>query len=142
MGLAGRPVELGEFEMLLQRAADGFGGMVTLVGAAGSGKTALVAAAADMARDRGFEVLGASPARGQPGRLVWAQLLHDAGADEAARALLDGAGLLDTRVAVRRLTAGVRRLIVVDHLDLGGQNAVGVSGHVPPQLSPHPTTVT
>ena len=90
MGPVGRVAELGEIDALLETAAAGSGGVVTLVGAQGSGKTALIAAAAEMARGRGFEVLGAAPVRGQPGRLVWAQLLHDAGAtEEDSRELLD-----------------------------------------------------
>ena len=77
--------EIGEIDALLEAAAAGSGGVVTLVGPQGSGKTALIAAAAEMARDRGFEVLGASPVRGQPGRLVWAQLLHDAARPKRTR---------------------------------------------------------
>jgi hypothetical protein len=82
VALVGRSAELRELDRLVGRAAVGSGGPVTLVGPPGSGKTALVAAAADIARGRGFEVLGASPVRGQPGRLVWAQPLHDAGAPD------------------------------------------------------------
>ncbi|HEV8277858.1 MAG TPA: AAA family ATPase [Streptosporangiaceae bacterium] len=70
MGLAGRSAELGELAALLDRAAAGFGGVITLVGAAGSGKSSLAAAAAALVRDRGFEVIGGSPVRGRPGRLV------------------------------------------------------------------------
>jgi hypothetical protein len=100
---------------------------VTLVGPQGSGKTALIAAAAEMARDRGFEVLGAAPVRGQPGRLVWAQLLHDAGAtEEDSRELLDRGDLLAASAALRALTAGRRRLIVIDDIDTGGHDAVEV----------------
>jgi hypothetical protein len=52
------------------------------VGASGSGKTALAEAAAGEARRREFEVLRGSPPSGQPGRLIWAQLLRDAGGPE------------------------------------------------------------
>ena len=123
----GRAVELGEIDALLEAAAAGSGAVVTLVGPQGSGKTALIAAATQMARDRGFEVLGAAPVRGQPGRLVWAQLLHDAGAgEEDSRGLLDRDDLLAASAALRALTAGQRRLIVIDDIDTGGHDAVEV----------------
>ena len=122
MGLVGRSAELGELATLLDRAAAGFGGAITLVGSAGSGKSSLATAAAALARDRGFEVAGGSPVRGRPGRLVWAGLLGDLGAGpEVTAALLDDSG---TDAAVRLLTAGSRRLLVVDDVDLGGQEAV------------------
>ena len=127
MGPVGRAAELGEIDALLEAAAAGSGGVVILVGPQGSGKTALIAAAAEMARDRGFEVLGAAPVRGQPGRLVWAQLLHDAGAtEEDSRGLLDRGDLLAASAALRSLTAGRRRLIVIDDIDTGGHDAVEV----------------
>src|SRR2546421_8892335 len=127
MGPVGRAAEIGEIDALLEAAAAGSGGVVTLVGPQGSGKTALIAAAAEMARDRGFEVLGASPVRGQPGRLVWAQLLHDAGAaEEDSRGLLDRGDLLAASAALRALTAGGLRLIVIDDIDTGGHDAVEV----------------
>ena len=50
---------------MLDRAAGGAGGLLTFVGASGSGKTALAEAAADEARRRGFEVLRGSPPSGQ-----------------------------------------------------------------------------
>ncbi len=113
---------------LLERAGAGAGGLLVLVGPAGSGKTAMAEAAAGEARRRGFEVLRASPAGGQPGRLVWAQLLRDAGApDELAAGLVGGdAGLLDLDSAARHLVSGSARLIVVDDVDRGGPDAVEV----------------
>ena len=73
----------------MDRAAGGAGGLLTWW-RLGSGKTALVEAVAGEARRRGFEVLRGSPPAGQPGRLVWAQLLRDAGGpDELAAGLLD-----------------------------------------------------
>ena len=135
MGLVGRSAELGELAALLDRAAAGFGGVITLVGTAGSGKSALAAEAAALARDRGFEVVGGSPVRGRPGRLVWAGLLDDLGADpEVTRALFDGPGPLDTNMAVRLLAAGTRRLIVVDDVDAGGQEAVDMLALVAARL--------
>ena len=142
MGLAGRSAELGELAALLDRTAGGFGGIITLVGSAGSGKSALAAEAAALARDRGFEVAGGSPVRGRPGRLVWAGLLDDLGADpEVTRALLDDSGPLDTSTAVRLLTAGTRRLIVVDDVDAGGQEAVDMLALVAARLVTSSTAV-
>src|SRR5215813_9636924 len=135
MGLVGRSAELGELAALLDRAAAGFGGVITLVGTAGSGKSALAAEAATLARDRGFEVIGGSPVRGRPGRLVWAGLLDDLGADpEMTGALLGDSGPFDPNVAVRLLTAGTRRLIVVDDVDAGGQEAVDMLALVAARL--------
>src|SRR5437899_5846281 len=90
MSLVGRPAELGELAALLDRAAAGFGGAITVVGPAGSGKSALAAEAAALARDRGFEVAGGLAVRGRPGRLVWAGLLDDLGADSAVSGALLG----------------------------------------------------
>src|ERR1700745_1499506 len=110
MGLVGRSAEVGELAALLDRAAAGFGGGTTPVGGARSGKSALAAEAAALARDRGFEVAGGSPVRGRPGRLVWAGLLDDLGAGpEVTRALLGDSGPLGTSMAVRLLTGGTRR---------------------------------
>ena len=135
MGLVGRSAEVGELAALLDRAAAGFGGVITLVGTAGSGKSALAAEAAALARDRGFEVAGGSPVRGRPGRLVWAGLLDDLGADpEVTRALFDGPGPLDTNMAARLLAAGTRRLIVVDDVDAGGPEAVDMLALVAARL--------
>jgi hypothetical protein len=128
VGVVGRERELREAGRLLDRAAGGAGGLLTLVGASGSGKTALAEAAADEARRRGFEVLRGSPPAGQPGRLVWAQLLRDAGGPEerAARLLDPRAGPLDLDSAARCLVSAGPRLIVVDDMDRGGPDAAAM----------------
>ncbi|HEX3310363.1 MAG TPA: ATP-binding protein, partial [Streptosporangiaceae bacterium] len=128
MAVVGRERELREAGRLLDRAAGGAGGMLILVGAPGSGKTALAEAAADEARRRGFEVLRGSPPAGQPGRLVWAQLMRDAGGpDELAAALLGAeAGPLDLDSAARHLASAGPRLIVVDDMDRGGPEAAAM----------------
>ena len=128
VSVVGRGRELREAGRLLDRAAGGAGGLLTLVGAPGSGKTVLAEAAADEARRRGFEVLRGSPPAGQPGRLVWTQLLRDAGApDELAAGLLDPrAGPLDLDSAARHLASAGPRLIVVDDMDRGGPEAAAM----------------
>ena len=117
----GRGRELREAGRLLDRAAGGAGGLLTFTGASGAGKTALLQAAADEALRRGFEVLPGSPPAGQPGRLVWAQLLRDAGAPDALAAGLLGAdaGPLELDTAARGLASADPRLIVVDDVDRG-----------------------
>jgi hypothetical protein len=123
----GRAAELREIDALLDAAAAGSGGVLTFVGPPGSGKTMLIGAAADRARNLGFEVLGAAGVRGQPGRLLWAQLLMDAGAgEEAARGLLHRHDPVASSAALKVLTAGPRMLIVVDDVDVGGMDAVGL----------------
>ena len=126
--VAGRRRELEQIGRLLDRAELGAGGVLVIVGPAGSGKTEMVEAAAQEARRRGLEVLRASPAGGQPGRLVWAQLLRDTGAPDglAAGLVADDAGPLDLDSAARHLVSGSARLIVVDDVDRGGPDAVEV----------------
>jgi hypothetical protein len=126
--VAGRRRELDQIGRLLDRAGIGAGGVLVVVGPAGSGKTALVEAAAAEARRRELDVLRASPAEGQPGRLVWAQLLRDTGAPDglAADLVNAGAGPLDLDSAARHLASGPARLIVVDDLDRGGPEAIEV----------------
>ena len=128
VGVVGRERELREAGRLLDRAAGGAGGLLSFVGASGSGKTALAKAAAGEARRRGFEVLRGSPPAGQPGRLVWAQLLRDAGGPDmlAAGLLRAEAGPLDLDSAARYLASAGPRLIVVDDVDHGGPEAAAM----------------
>src|SRR5262249_11345900 len=121
----GRAAELQKLEALLNAAAAGSDNVLTFVGPPGSGKTMLIKAAAERARNRNFEVLAAAAVRGQPGRLVWAQLLSNAGGDEqAARNLLHDDDPVASSAALRVLTAGPPRLIVIDDLDIGGADAL------------------
>lgn len=113
-------------ERLLARTATGVGGVLVVVGVPGTGKTAVLDAAVALGRDRGFEVLRASPPSGQPGAVVWAQLLRDAGVPGAVYApLLADPGGPDLDGAVGELVSGTSRLIVIDDLDRGGAVAVG-----------------
>ncbi len=146
MPFAGRRRELQEVGRLLERAAGGAGGLLAITGARGAGKTALAEAAAAEAASRGFEILRASPAEHQPGRLVWAQLLRDLGAPEdLVTGLSDtSAGPLDLDAAARQLAPPhppgapnpqsphsphsplPPRLIVVDDVDRGGPDAAAM----------------
>jgi AAA ATPase domain len=126
--VAGRRAELAEVGRLLDGASRGAGGLLVITGPAGSGKTLIAESAAAAARERGFEVLWARPAEGQPGRLAWARLLRDAGApDGVVTSLIDGdAGPLDLDGAAAHLLSGPLRLIVVDDVDRGGPDAVAM----------------
>jgi tetratricopeptide (TPR) repeat protein len=125
---AGRRHELQEIGRLLERAAGGAGGLLAITGAPGAGKTALAGAAAELAASRGFEVLRAAPAEGQPGRLVWAQLLRDIDAPDDLVTRLAGneAAPLDLDAAARHLTARGPRLILIDDVDRGGPDAAAM----------------
>jgi tetratricopeptide (TPR) repeat protein len=127
VGIAGRRREMAEVRRLLDRAADGRGGVLAVSGPPGSGRTELAAAAAREAASRGFEVLRTAAVRGQPGQLAWARLLADTGVadDLAARALGDmGPQALDS--VARALGSGNRRLLVIDDIDHGGAAALQV----------------
>jgi len=143
VSVVGRGRELREAGRLLDRAAGGAGGLLTFVGASGSGKTALAEAAVGEAWRRGFEVLRGSPPSGQPGRLIWAQLLRDAGGpDELAAGLLRAeAGPLDLDSAARHLASAGPRLIVVDDLDRGGLEAAAMLSVVAARCAPSCTAV-
>jgi hypothetical protein len=121
MELIGRERELERVMALIGAAAEGEGGALTLVGRAGSGKSALAGAAAGLARSRGFEVLHAARAAGQPPGLVWAQLLRAAGSDDdLARLVMAGPTALDLDAAAQALASAEPRLIVVDDIPATG----------------------
>src|SRR5471030_1168546 len=125
--LVGRSAELRELDHLLDQAGAGSGGLLTIVGGPGSGKTVLLAAVAGTARHRGFEVLAGAPVRGRPGRLVWGQLLRDAGVSaELTARFLGRSSPLEVSTEVGALIGHVPRLIVIDDVDLGGDEAVNV----------------
>lgn len=128
MLVTGRRAELAEVGHLLDGAGRGTGGLLVITGPAGSGKTLIAESAAADARARGFEVLWARPAEGQPGRLVWARLLRGAGAPDGTIAALiaDNAGPLDLDDAAAHLASGPRRLIVIDDVDRGGPDAAAM----------------
>src|SRR5215469_9833574 len=102
MALGGRRREMAEAGRLLEAAASGRGGVLAVTGPPGSGRTGLVAAAAAEGARRGFEVLRTAALRGQPGALVWARLLRDAGApDDLATRVLGESGPLDLDAVAR-----------------------------------------
>lgn len=124
----GRRAELAELGRLLDGASRGAGGLLVISGPAGAGKTLIAESAVATARDRGFEVLWARPADGQPGRLAWAGLLRDVGAPDGlvAGLMADDAGPLDLDGAAAYLVSGPPRLIVVDDVDRGGTDATAM----------------
>jgi tetratricopeptide (TPR) repeat protein len=125
MSLIGRERELNELARLLDRASAGSGGLLVVLGAAGSGKSTFADAAVAEARGRGFEVVRTSPALGQVGRLVWAQILADLGAaDSVIASLLAKASPLDLDRAAQQLSSRSNCLVVVDDVDRGGRQAL------------------
>lgn len=102
--------------------------MLVISGPAGSGKTLIAEWSAAGARERGFEVLWARPAEGQPGRMAWAQLLRDTGAPAGlvTGLLSESAGPVELDGAAAHLASGPPRLIVIDDVDRGGPDATGM----------------
>jgi tetratricopeptide (TPR) repeat protein len=116
---------MAEVGRALDCAADGRGRVLAITGPLGSGRSELAAAAAREGARRGFSVLRTAAIPGQPGALVWARLLADAGASgDLASRVLDDAGPLALDSAARVLTSGSRRLLVIDDIDHGGAAAL------------------
>jgi len=142
VAVVGRDRELGEVGRLLDRAAAGRGDVLAVVGVPGAGKTALLDAAAALGRERGFAVLRGAPATGQPGLFVWVQVLRDAGAPEPVGVrLLGDPGPLDLDRAARELVTSARRLIVIDDLDRGDGQALGLLPVLAARVAAGPTAV-
>lgn len=143
MLVAGRRKELQEVGRLLDRARRGAGGMLVISGPAGSGRTLIAEWAAAEARRRGFAVLWARPPEGQPGRMAWARLLRDTGAPAGVITGLLGehAGPLDLDAAAAHLASGPPRLIVIDDVDSGGADAVGMLSVVAARCQTAPVAV-
>lgn len=142
MQLVGRRREIDQINGLLERSVAGSGGLLVIVGPKGSGKSALVDLAVEQARHHAMMVLRASPPVGQPGRLLWSQLLRDVGApDDVAARLLDPAHLLDLDSATRVLASSTPRLMVIDDIDRGGSDAVEVLSILAARLGSTSTVV-
>jgi hypothetical protein len=159
VAIIGRERELGEVGRLLERAGAGHGGTLVLAGAAGSGRTTLTEAAADMARQRGFQLLRAGTAAptavtgtggaagsdgsadGEYGRWVWAGLLRAAGAADGLIArVLAGPAPLDLDAAAEVLCAGPR-LILIDDVDQAGAGAAELLAILAGRAPAHPVAV-
>ncbi|MYS21367.1 AAA ATPase domain-containing protein, partial [Streptomyces sp. DvalAA-14] len=79
MKLIGRRTHLAAVEGLVERAAAGAGGHLIATGPAGAGKTALIDAAAELARERGLPVLRATGTDLDQGMRIWQGLLGELG---------------------------------------------------------------
>lgn len=143
MTIVGRGREIAQVDRLLARAAAGSGGVLTLVGPAGSGKTTMIDLAADKARYHGFEVLRGSPPAGQHGRMVWAQLLRDLGDHDglAGQLLADDITPLDLDQIARTLLTGGKLVLLIDDIDKGGTDATDFLSLVAARASAHGVAV-
>jgi tetratricopeptide (TPR) repeat protein len=139
--LVGRDDELAEVERLLDRARRGAGGALVLTGPAGVGKTSMLNASDELATRRRFDVVHTSPSPGQPGRLMWAQLLQAADHREVAALLLTDEDPLFLDAAARLLLSERPRLIAVDDIDRGGADCVGFLAILASRLRRAPTVV-
>jgi DNA-binding NarL/FixJ family response regulator len=110
-GLLERDAELRELDSAIQRVAEGEGGTIVLEGAAGTGKSALVAAASDRAQAAGLRVLSArgSELEREFGFGALRQLFEGVFADRLARdreRLLKGAARPAARVLMPEAVPG------------------------------------
>ncbi|WP_326558120.1 ATP-binding protein [Micromonospora sp. NBC_01796] len=120
MALIGRRRELAAVAQLLDRAVTGTGGHLVVTGPTGAGRTALVDAAATLARTRGLPVFRVSGTGLDAGLLIWDQLLRDLGAGE----LPSDARLGDLDRIARAAADGGPRLLLVDNIGRAGTPAV------------------
>ncbi|HEX3605442.1 MAG TPA: BREX system ATP-binding domain-containing protein, partial [Candidatus Dormibacteraeota bacterium] len=107
----GREAERAELRTLLQRAADGRGGVAVLGGEAGVGKSRLCQAVIAEARERGFatHVGGCDETAHDRPYHPWVEMVETAARTLPRRRFLEGAG--DDAGALARLAPGVRRLL-------------------------------
>ena len=118
MDLVGRRRELTALDRLFDAVAGGAGGTTVIIGRDGIGKTALLGAAANRARQRGFAVVRLSVTR--PGLMVWAQLLRELDEPELADRLLVDPDVHVLDDAARHLVSVEPRVIALDDIDRGG----------------------
>lgn len=130
MALIGRRRELATVEQLLDRAVSGVGGHLVVSGPPGAGRTALVDAAALLARSRGVPVFRTRGTALDSGLRVWEHLLRDL--DLAEPPTDAAAGDLDR--AAQAIAAGGPRLLLVDDVDRAGTRAVAFLARLAPRL--------
>ncbi len=141
--LVGRSSQLAAVAALLAAARGGRGGLLVLTGRPGSGRTALLAAAAEAARANGQPVLAARAVRPQHPGLVWATLLRGAGApDERIAPLLEEhPPTAEIAAACSTLATSFEGLVTIDDLDASGPFAVEVLAALAAQLPQDPLAV-
>lgn len=126
MSLVGRRRELVAVAQLLDRAAAGNGGHLIVTGSPGAGKSALTAAAADLARARGipvFHAAGPVPGTGLP---RWIGLPDDPAGGEPA----PGSGPADLDHVARTIAEGGPRLLLVDDADRASEFLALLTTHL------------
>lgn len=141
MDVVGREREIGDIRDLLDRTADGSGGLLVFTGPRGAGKTTVAECAIDEARRRSIDVVRISPAHGAPGRLVWAQVLRDIGASDEAAADLLNAQPVALDGAAQLVASSVRRVVVIDDIDVGGPEAIELLAIVASRIASSSTAV-
>jgi hypothetical protein len=133
VAVVGRRRELDALRRLLDRASGGVGGLLSVSGPPGSGKTALCEVAVERARAIGLPVFGVGGARPTQGLELWAQVLRDA----------DGSALDpgDPDGCARALATGGPRLLVVDDVDRAGTAAIDLLVRLASRLTVGSTAV-
>jgi class 3 adenylate cyclase len=126
--LVGRRRELSTVEGLVERAIDGHGAVVGVVGPPGIGKSRLVREAAEMARQRGADVFSAF-CESHAGQVQFQAVAH------LLRAAT-GVGTLDPPVARDRVRDRMRGADPEDLLLFDDLLGIGDPDVVPPQIDP------